>query len=175
MVRVKYSDELYHHGIKGQKWGVRRWQNPDGTLTPEGVKRYGKGEAGITAFERSRARKTLATSAGIGTAAGAGAGTAAGLASMGVLAPELIPSGALTGGVLGGAAGVGINTLRSSKSAKLKQKRYESGKMSKEEANAYKKYIKRQEKLAEMEEEARVRARAQAQAMLPYAYAYKHI
>lgn len=36
-----YSDELYHHGIKGQKWGVRRYQNPDGSLTPEGIKRYG--------------------------------------------------------------------------------------------------------------------------------------
>lgn len=32
---------LEHHGIKGQKWGVRRFQNPDGTLTKEGQKRYG--------------------------------------------------------------------------------------------------------------------------------------
>lgn len=30
---------LYHHGIKGQKWGVRRFRNPDGTLTPAGKKR----------------------------------------------------------------------------------------------------------------------------------------
>lgn len=35
-----YESELYHHGIKGQKWGVRRFQNPDGTLTAAGEKRY---------------------------------------------------------------------------------------------------------------------------------------
>ena len=34
---------LYHHGIKGQKWGVRRFQNDDGTLTEEGKARYGSG------------------------------------------------------------------------------------------------------------------------------------
>lgn len=32
---------LAHHGIKGQKWGVRRFQNPDGSLTAEGRARYG--------------------------------------------------------------------------------------------------------------------------------------
>jgi len=31
--------ELYHHGIKGQKWGIRRFQNPDGTYTDAGLKR----------------------------------------------------------------------------------------------------------------------------------------
>lgn len=33
--------ELYHHGIKGQKWGIRRYQYADGTYTPAGRKRYG--------------------------------------------------------------------------------------------------------------------------------------
>ncbi len=34
-------NELYHHGIKGQKWGVRRYQNYDGSLTSAGKLRYG--------------------------------------------------------------------------------------------------------------------------------------
>lgn len=34
------KNELYHFGIRGQKWGLRRYQNPDGTLTEEGKKRY---------------------------------------------------------------------------------------------------------------------------------------
>ena len=33
-------NSLQHHGIKGQKWGVRRFQNKDGTLTAKGKKRY---------------------------------------------------------------------------------------------------------------------------------------
>lgn len=34
------NGELYHWGIKGMKWGVRRYQNKDGSLTPAGKKRY---------------------------------------------------------------------------------------------------------------------------------------
>lgn len=33
------NNELYHHGIIGQKWGIRRFQNRDGSLTPAGRKR----------------------------------------------------------------------------------------------------------------------------------------
>lgn len=40
---VPFGDGLYHWGIKGQKWGVRRFQNPDGTLTSAGKERYKDG------------------------------------------------------------------------------------------------------------------------------------
>lgn len=37
-----YNDQLWHWGIKGMKWGVRHYQNPDGTLTAAGKKRYNR-------------------------------------------------------------------------------------------------------------------------------------
>ncbi len=45
--------ELYHHGTKGMKWGIRRYQNKDGSLTPAGKKRYAKEEADLKAREKA--------------------------------------------------------------------------------------------------------------------------
>lgn len=55
-----YSNELYHHGVKGQRWGVRRYRNEDGSLTPAGKKHEAKLERyrqkEINALERGYAR-----------------------------------------------------------------------------------------------------------------------
>lgn len=46
------NGELYHWGIKGQKWGVRRYQNKDGSLTPAGRKRYNAEMESLKAREK---------------------------------------------------------------------------------------------------------------------------
>ena len=42
VTRDSDTEELYHHGVKGMKWGVRRYRNKDGSMTDVGKKRYAR-------------------------------------------------------------------------------------------------------------------------------------
>lgn len=53
--RINPQNELYHHGIKGQRWGVRRYQNPDGSLTSAGKRRlYRQNSKDIKAYKKTK-------------------------------------------------------------------------------------------------------------------------
>ena len=100
---VIQEDELYHHGIRGQKWGVRRFQNPDGTLTDAGRKRYGYDEQ--SGSSDGKGRKGLSSGQKKALKVGA-AVTAAALVSIGGYA--LYKSGKLNGVIADGKLAVEV-------------------------------------------------------------------
>ena len=66
------SEYLAHYGVPGQKWGMRRFQNEDGTLTAEGRSRYGvTGEGRGSGKKKMSGWKKAAIGAGVGLAAAA--------------------------------------------------------------------------------------------------------
>lgn len=114
--------ELYHHGVKGQSWGKRRYQNPDGSLTPEGYIHYGRKQkrlekkinakkdasnfinrSGNASFQAMKAIAPVATALSTVT------GTMAGVSEGYNIVESILP--ALAAGSAIGAYGVGVGAL----------------------------------------------------------------
>lgn len=111
------SNHLYHHGISGQKWGRRRYQNFDGTLTPEGKLRYRKsGEVKFSqtkgAFRKTARAAVAVSSLGLDrpisrfqanhkklmVAGGTAVTAMLGVASIALVGPEMLPAAVISTG-----------------------------------------------------------------------------
>lgn len=98
---TQYQAELYHHGIKGQRWGVRRYQNPDGSYTSEGKARRSSENGSAKKASDPEARKArakkIAAAAGALTLAAAAAYVASNPKARKVVANAVKSMGKVTG------------------------------------------------------------------------------
>lgn len=132
--------EMEHSGIKGMKWGVRRYQNPDGSLTDEGRRRYGYGKEASRLMTKNTAsvlKKGIKIGAGVqGGIAGLSAGGAvAALALAGTGLPAAVATSYVAGaavsgiinGAINGAAIGGIAGAVSTRKGRKYIERYDKG------------------------------------------------
>lgn len=122
-------NELNHHGIQGQKWGKRRYQNPDGTLTPEGRIRYNSDGSKRKlddkhkqdykmhkAYNRARSKTEVYASSALAAATAGAAATVIGGPSAGIVA---FLGGGFAGEGVGILATAGRNAVNNSKYKKM--------------------------------------------------------
>ena len=112
MWSVIYEDELCHHGIRGQRWGVRRFQTVGGALTPAGRRRLKKKANGQ--FTRDKRRKSNLSDA-VPAIAAVAAGTA-------------IIAGSMAAARYGDEISTAVKTVSSTVVSRLKQSTINAGK-----------------------------------------------
>lgn len=111
-----YETVLEHFGVKGMRWGVRRYQNEDGSLTSAGKKRYNNGLNDVGSNMKKELTSRTANTAGkaaaltVGASIGGAAGISAAIGGSAGLAAG--PVGAVLGAALGGAIGTGMTIRR---------------------------------------------------------------
>lgn len=97
--------ELYHHGILGQKWGVRRYQNEDGTYTSVGRKRRESENSREISDENKKKAKNIAKATAKSAATHLAIDTLGGLAVVGASATIFVKTGKPAAGAAMMAAG----------------------------------------------------------------------